>query len=142
MSESERAKINERLRGIEAGTDFIGEEQTRLMNEMKTLLESTRELVSKATPTRRFLFGRLLGVIATATQLPSFRCDWGVVIKAEGGNAGMAHIGDSSVTAGVGPRLGGFELDANQAIILPVRELSDLWFYDTPGGQYISYFAM
>jgi hypothetical protein len=139
MSEN---RIEERLAGIEAGTDFIGEEQTRLMNEMRDLLQSAKELVSKATPTRRFLFGRLLGVATTATRLPPFRCDWGVVIKAEGGNAGMAYIGDSSVTAGVGERVGGFELDANQAIILPIRELSDLYFYDTPGGQYVCYFAM
>ena len=125
-----------------AGTATPGDAQELLNTKLDGMFPLIKELVRQGQTTRRFLFGRLLGVIATAVQFPSFRCDFGVIIKAEGGNAAMIYIGDAGATAAAGLRVGGFELDANQAMIIPCRELSDLYMYDTPGGQYASYFAM
>ena len=125
-----------------AGTLNVSELQSLFGAQADGMFNLVKELVRQGQTTRRFVFGRLRGDIATAVQFPSFRCDFGVIIKAEGGNAAMIHIGDAGATAAAGLRVGGFELDSNQAMIIPCRELSDLYMYDTPGGQYASYFAM
>jgi len=125
-----------------AGTATKDDPQVLLGAQAEGMFALVKQLVRASQPTRRFTFGRLLGVIATAMPFPSFRCDFGVIIKAEATNLGNIYIGDRNVTAAAGVRIGGFELDANQAIILPVRELSDLYMYDTPGGQYACFIAM
>ncbi len=117
------------------------EEQELSTSDLRYNIRLLEELVRQGGTKRRFTHGRLLGVAGTAVPFPAFTCDFGVILKAEDGNADMVYIGDQGVTNVVAPG-GGFELDANQGIIIPIRLLSELFMYDVPGNQIISYFAM
>lgn len=125
-----------------SGTLTLEDPQVLLEEEVETLPELVKQLLRSTGTARRFIFGQLTGEEGIAVQFPSFRCDFGVIIKAHAGNAGMVYIGDENAIAAGGPRIGGFELDASEAIILPIRLLDDLYMFDTPGGQIASYFAM
>lgn len=140
MSELERER--RRARVALSGTETREEEQVLLEEEARSMLETMKELLRRSSTSRRFVYGQLTGIALAQVGFPTWRCDYGVIIKAHAGNAGMVYIGDSSVMNVGGLRVGGFELDANEAIILPVRVLEDLYMYDVPGGQLVSYIAM
>ena len=108
-------------------------------NEIRGLL---RQISRNMQPTRRFAYGQITGVEDVRGRFPSFICDYGVIIKAHQGHAFNIYVGDKNVDNVGGSMQGGFELDANQSIIIPIRQLQDLYYLDNAGGQLISWWAM
>lgn len=78
---------------------------------------------------------------ATAVQLPTLACRE-VHIKAQTGNAGNVYLGFSSavtVAAGDTDTTTGYELDAGQEVIWPLKNLNELYMICNNAGDDITY---
>ena len=109
--------------------------------ELKEIIEVLKS-IARTNQTTRFHYVVQLTVLDTPTQLPSFKCERGVVLKGENANAAviLAATRDSVAVTGDGA-IGGFEIGAGQAVTVPVRELRDLWAITAVTGQVLHIWA-
>ena len=136
-------RLNELL--TSSGERLVGEAHKGELKQSEQRVDQVLEEISQSVRTsRQFRIGQL-DIDAAVEQLPAFRCLHGVVLKADNDNTGVIYVGDNArMVAGAvdGLGLGGFELGAGDAVILPVRELSDLYAIASAANQYLNVVAV
>jgi len=143
VDENEERLRLKRMETVLMGSSLtINDVQTLVGDRADGIVGLINEIARNSGPARFYTNGQLTRATAGEVQFPKFTMTKGVIVKALGGNAGMVYVGAPGVLNAGGPGIGGFELDAGQAVILPLRLLEDLWLYDAAGGQIVCYFAM